>query len=210
MTVNPQQLRTSIPWQKIQEGLARWVHGVTGLVTIWGRFPGGVLQPVRPYASLDIVSGPTPVGRDGVGQRVVSGAPAGQELTPYIFGLRRIGITVDVFSGNADPANGLPLAVNLADTAVSYVSSLLASLSIDSIVQQLKAAHVALSSFGEIRNLSYPEESVMVSRYQLEFECLTALASVGADAFGYVNEVIGTGTETDKSISIPFDVKGPG
>lgn len=214
MTVQPQMLRQVINWPAIQSGLTTWVQQATGLIPIWARLPGDAIQPPRPYAEIDLVSGPTPVGRDGMVWQY-NGAntpapPVGQEIAPVVFGMRRLGFQVKVYSGNSDPTTGLPDPVDLGDTAMSYISGLHASLTVPSVQSLLLSAGLAITSIGQAYNLPETEDSVWVSVAGLDIEFNTSSYSSTVDAGGYVNEIIGSGTEHDSNMSIPFDVKGPG
>lgn len=207
LPASPMALRNAIPWNLIQNGLYDWVHGITGLPVVWGRQPGGLIQPQRAFASIEMVAGPICIGRDGTGMQNNTGATPtpsiGKEVTSVLFGLRGISISVSIFSDSK----------RLADNAVSYAGALQASLSLESTIAQLGAAGLASSSFGEILRLNELEESIWVSRANLDIAFTTAMYTTAGDAEGYVGEVIGVGTVVEgnpnaTSISTTVDVKG--
>lgn len=205
--MNPQGLRQSFPWDKVQDGLYAWVVAATGLPVFWARLAGDGLQPPRAYASIDIVSGPVPLGLDGVGQIDLSDqvpAPAaGQELASVAFGLRSLGVEINIFSDSK----------RFADAAMSYATGLVASLRTNEAITMLQASGLAARNYGSVRNLSEFEEAVWVSRALVEIEfSVASWSGAGSETGGYVNEVIGAGAVKEgnpdgTSISAPIDAK---
>ena len=200
-------LRNAIPWNLIQNGLYDWVHGNTGLPTIFGRQPGNVLQPQRAFATIDLTGGPISLGRDGLGMQnnigATPGPAVGKEVSSVLFGLRGLSVSVNVFSDSR----------KFADNAMSYVAALQASLSLEATIAQLYSSGLASRSFGEIINLSELQESIWVSRANLDINFTTAMYTTAGDAEGYIGEVIGTATVVEgnpnaTSISTTVDVKG--
>jgi hypothetical protein len=203
MTVmaKPTSLRRALPWQKMQDGLHDWVHACTGLPTLWTKIAPGTLQAPRAYASLSLAPEVRSIGLDGRGMINRIGSvptPAiGQEVRAVAFGLRALDIRIDVFSDSA----------LLADNAMSYAEDLRLSLALESVIDLLTRSGLCQRTKGDVRDLSEVQESVWVSRAQLEIGFTVAAFVSDGDGSGYVGEVIGTATIIDGP-TVPVDVKG--
>lgn len=203
MTVQaqPMALRRAIPWQKMQDGLYDWVSKYTGLPTLWTKIAPGTLQAPRAYASIKLAPELRSIGLDGRGMINRIGTQptpvSGQEVSSVAFGLRAIDVQIDVFSDSA----------LLADNALSYAEDLRISLALESVIDALTASGLCQRTKGDVRDLSEVQESVWVSRAQLEIGFTVAAFTASGDGAGYIGEVIGTGTVIDGP-SVPVDVKG--
>ncbi len=82
----------SIAWEEVEQALIDWVSDMTGLETIWTEEDAP--QPTRPYATLDWLQIPTPVGDDY--WYVETASTATQEVDMVLSGARRAVVTVNV------------------------------------------------------------------------------------------------------------------
>lgn len=167
-----------IPWQTVEDALYDWFNGVTGLATIWSEQDAP--QPPYPYASINVIAGPTKVaGQDE--QRITydGGQPAGQEVGIEVAGLREMTLScqIHVRQQDATPANH----------ARDLMSRAQSSLGLPSVLSALQVAGLSVIEEGPVQNVSQVIEDTWIARAMMDVRF--GLASSVEERTGYIAEV---------------------
>lgn len=146
--------------QVVEDAIFDWFTGRTGLTTIWT--DQKKTQPPYPYATLKIIAGPIKEGgADETRATTDLTQPAGQEVQLHVTGPRVFTLSCQAFVG--DPAGSTPAA-----DALHFMSLAQSSLGLQSVLDALDAAGVAVVSEGEVTDLSEFINDDAISRASLD------------------------------------------
>jgi hypothetical protein len=146
-------IESPIAWDIIKPALAEWLSQVTGLVVIWAN--QNIPQPAKPYATLNVSSGPRKLHHDWV-EKTLNDAT--NRIERKVVGVREFTVTAQAFSDNPRP--GLD--------AMHYVSAAMSSLEAPSIKKHFRNNHMRVQSVSQAADLTNPVNGKFQSRAALD------------------------------------------
>ena len=165
-----------INWTEIEDAIhASFVSatGMTATKVLWGEQANP--QPVRPFATLKIMSGPVRLGGvDEVRKSYNPAAPLQQEITHEVSGQREITVECQVFSDNVHGANA----------ARAILSKLQTGLFLPTIRYALNTAGLSLMASDSIVDLTAIVATKFQSRANLDLRF--NLVDTASQLHGYI------------------------
>lgn len=140
-----------INWLDIENAIHYWMSTYGNIVTIWGLQDSP--QPIFPFASLNLVSGPTRVGSYPDEQQVDNGD---NTVTVYYLDLQTFTINCAV-----DIARSQQSIISKSEEVLSEA---LAALQIPSVNEELRSVGLAVEDIGAINSFDYQLEDRWISR----------------------------------------------
>lgn len=183
----------AIDWEAVQDAIWQWFSESTELVTVWA--DQDMPQPKYPYASLDIISGPTRVGGQDDVVRVTDLAQVGEEVQHRRIGLRQFIIACQIHVGPKRNQFATFQEPTPNCNARALMSSAEAQLETFAIHQIFRDACLAFVRRTEMLSLDLPIAGEILSRVQMDIEFATN--SVVDERTTYIEDVGMTGTFTD-------------
>lgn len=185
-----------IEWRTIEDAMYTWITDSTGLTAVWAN--QNVVQPRYPYASLQIISGPTKeAGVDELRTTTDLGAAAGQEITMQTVGMRLVTLNAQVHVGPPDDNNPDSHARHLMSVAQ-------AALNAESARSKFRVANIAVIDEGDIIDTSLVVGQEWIARASMDVRF--RVTSCYTEQVGYIERVSVDGTfEGTKTTPSPLD-----
>lgn len=194
-------LQIPIDWRTIENALHTWFSSTTGLETIWSNQDAP--QPEYPYATLNIVAGPTRVSPHDESRTLsedLSGVTnVGQEIELGFMSPRMFTVGCQIHVG--PPADSDPDC-----DARAFMSSAEAQLNLPSIQAGFKAANIAFVRTNNVNTLDLVVNGEFISRVTMDVEFATTSLVTERDTYleGVKSPVSGTFEHFGESIPDDF------
>lgn len=177
-----------------KRGIKAWMAEAVDMQVIWAN--PSAPQPMRPYASLQMISGPTRIS--GTDEQITETdlAQVGEEVALINCGLREITISCQIYADK--PA--------LGQNAQDLMSLAQAKLGQASVLTKLRTAGVTVVEEGPVQNIDQVESGSFVSRANMDVRFY--IASQLEERIGYIKtaEVSSTITGIKDPVSDLVDV----
>jgi len=172
------QVVNGLDLERIEGKLYEWVNTVLGIPVQWAR--QGLDRPAYPYASLDMIAGPTKLGEDE-SQFTTSGLTVNQVIT----GKRAFTLSVQV---HVDPGS----ITSGNDRAVARCEILRASLKSEAVLSLFREAGVAVSTDLGVLDLTQLVADQWLDRASFDLRC--EATAIYRDSSTYIETVETDGT----------------
>jgi hypothetical protein len=131
-----------IDMEVFEDTVHEWFSTATGLTTIWR--DQSKVQPQRPFASLKIIAGPSPLSPDWeIRSNYDAGRPAGQEIELTTCVPSRLTVSCQVMSGSQNPTNN----------ARFYMLKALGSLTKESTLALFRAQQIGIERNEDVQDI---------------------------------------------------------
>jgi len=185
-----------IEWRTAEDAMYTWITDATGLTTIWAN--QNVVQPKYPYASLQIISGPTKeAGIDELRTTTDLSAATGEEISMQTVGFRLLTLNAQIHVGPTNDNNPDAHARHLMSVAQ-------ATLNAESARSKFRVANIAVIDEGDIIDTSLVIGQEWIARASLDVRF--RVSSCYTEQVGYIERVSVDGTfDGAKQTPSPLD-----
>lgn len=163
-------------WAVAKDAIYDWLAAATGLPVVWANQDAP--RPPYPYATLNIIAGPVPVGVDEL--RIVQDGSNTYEVPT---GSRRITVSCQAFVSFEG------VTWDHATDAMARMSAAQMDLARSSVHEQLRAVGVHVQDVLELRDLTGAIEAGTLSRAAFDIICGLAFRAVPATVVPVIETV---------------------
>lgn len=194
-------VQVPIDWKAINDAIFDWFSGSTGLVTIWE--DQDLPQPEYPYASLDIISGPTRVGGKDDIINTTDLTKTGEEVELCHLGHRHFTVACQIHVGPKKDATGTFQEPDPNEGARSLMSSAEGQLETIATKRLFRPIGLAFVNRLAMLSLDLPIAGQIVSRVQMDVQFATTSRVVERETFIESVELTGTfKDQADDTVSV--------